>query len=271
MADRSDPPGTDAATMRRAWDARAVSNALYAIDARRRTWDVDDFYAQGPQLVRQIVDPALELLSADPSGLRVLEIGCGMGRLFEGLSRRFSDVWGTDISWEMIRRGQSLCPVEARWLLGDGLTLKEVEDGSIDHVLCFEVFEHIPDPTIIRNYFLEIHRVLRAGGTFQAQLRRASDTPRQALVRALPRPLRVASAAVLKRTRVLPVPGDIDTWLGCIVAPNEAMSMSHAIGFVGCEVLANDFEGRAEKGPHYWVLGRKPDRNGDVGRSPAVE
>jgi 2-polyprenyl-3-methyl-5-hydroxy-6-metoxy-1,4-benzoquinol methylase len=270
MADRSDPPGIDAVAMRRAWDARAVSNPLHAIDARRRVWDVGDFYAQGPHLVRQIVDPALDLLSADPSGLRVLEIGCGMGRLFEGLSRRFSDVWGTDISWEMIRRGQSLCPVEARWLLGDGLTLKEVADGSIDHVVCFEVFEHIPNPVIIRGYFVEIHRVLRAGGTFQAQLRRASDTPKQAIVRALPRPLRVAAAAVLKRTRFLPVPGDIDTWLGCVVAPNEAMSMSGAIGFVGCKALANDFEGLAENGPHYWVLGRKPVPKDEAGRTAGV-
>jgi ubiquinone/menaquinone biosynthesis C-methylase UbiE len=262
MVDQPDTPSADAATMRRAWDARAVTNPLYSIDAGRRSWDVGEFYARGRQLVEQIVDPALTLLSVDPSGLRVLEIGCGMGRLFEGLSHRFSEVWGTDISSEMIRRGQSVCPVAARWMLGDGLSLKEVEDGSIDHALSFEVFEHIPDSAIIGGYFAEMYRVLRAGGTFQAQLRRASDTPKQALVRALPRPLRVVSAAVLKGVGILPVRGDIDTWLGCVVAPKDAMSMSDAIGFVRCEVLANDFESSAETTSHYWLLGRKPDRGG---------
>lgn len=151
-------------------------------------------------------------------------------------------------------------------MVGDGLTLKEVEDGSIDHILSFEVFEHIPDPAIIRGYFVEIYRVLRVGGTFQVQLRRGSDTRKQALVRALPRTLRVLAAAVLRGARILPVRGDIDTWLGCVMDPKDAMSMSGAVGFAGCKVLANDFADAAENGPHYWILGRKPNRNGEVGR-----
>ena len=179
----------DVETMKSSWDPRAVSNPLYAIDASRHHWDVNDFYEQGLALVGKIVDPALEVLSVDPKGRRVLELGCGMGRLFEGLSQRFDEIWGTDISMEMIRQGRSLCRVEATWILGDGSTLKEVEEESIDHALSFEVFEHIPQPSIIHGYFVEMHRVLRAGGTFQAQLRRASDTPRQAVVRAMPRAL----------------------------------------------------------------------------------
>lgn len=253
-----------------------MSNPLYAIDASRHHWDVEEFYEQGLTLAAKIVDPALDALSVDPKGRRVLELGCGMGRLFEGLSRRFGEIWGTDISMEMIRQGRSLCPVEATWILGDGSTLKEVEQETIDHALSFEVFEHIPQPSIIHGYFVEMHRVLRAGGTFQAQLRRASDTPRQAVVRAMPRALRVFSGSALRRVGVLPVRGDIDTWLGCIVEPDAALSMTADIGFVDCRVFATDFGEDAHAGPHYWILGRKPpdrddakrDQHGQRRRSP---
>jgi SAM-dependent methyltransferase len=265
MAHQDSTHHRDVETMRAAWDARAVSDPLYAIDARRQHRDVDAFYARGLTLVAQIVDPALDALSVEPSGRRVLEVGCGMGRLFEGLSQRFGEVWGTDISVEMIRQGREFCPVEAKWIVGDGSTLKEVAATSIDHVLSFEVFEHIPQPSIIGGYLREIHRVLRAGGTFQAQLRRASDTPRQAVVRALPRPLRVLSGSLLRRVGVLPVRGDIDTWLGCVIAPDVALSMSADIGFVDCKVFATDFGDDAEAGAHYWIVGRKPGAGGEPG------
>ncbi|HUE08117.1 MAG TPA: class I SAM-dependent methyltransferase [Acidimicrobiales bacterium] len=264
MTNQDNTHDHDVETMKSSWDARAVSNPLYAINATRQHWDVEDFYEQGLTLVGQIVDPALDVLSVDPRGRRVLELGCGMGRLFEGLSQRFGEIWGTDISVEMIRQGRSLCPVEATWILGDGSTLREVEEESIDHVVSYEVFEHIPQPSIIRGYFEEIHRVLRAGGTFQAQLRRASDTPRQAVVRAMPRALRVLSGSVLRRVGVLPVPGDIDTWLGCIVKPDAALSMSTDVGFVDCRVFATDFGEDAHAGAHYWILGRKPAGGGEV-------
>jgi SAM-dependent methyltransferase len=271
MKDQENTHHQDVETMKSSWDARAVSNPLYAIDATRHNWDVKDFYERGLTLVGEVVDPALDFLSVDPKERRVLELGCGMGRLFEGLSQRFGEIWGTDISMEMIRQGRALCPVEATWILGDGSTLKEVEDESIDHALSFEVFEHIPQPSIIHGYLVEMHRVLRAGGTFQAQLRRASDTPRQAVVRAMPRFLRVLSGTVLRRIGVLPVRGDIDTWLGCIVEPDAALSMSTDIGFVDCRVFATDFGENAHAGPHYWILGRKPADSGEVRLDNDVE
>jgi ubiquinone/menaquinone biosynthesis C-methylase UbiE len=248
---------TDADIMRESWEARAQSDPLYAIDARQRKWKLEDFFSQGPGLVEQVVDPALEILSVDPMGLRILEIGCGMGRLFEGLSQRFGEVWGIDISSGMIEQGRAQCPVQATWIVGDGLSLQGVESNSIDHVLSYEVFEHIPKPSIIRTYFTEIYRVLEPGGTVQAQLRCGSDSARQAIVRGMPRPLRVASGRLLKKFGVLPVEGDIDTWLGCIVTPTDAVSMLCAIGFLDNEALSSDFRDVPRTGPTYWVIGRK--------------
>ena len=264
--DIDDQTASDAEIMRKSWEARAESDPLYTIDARRRTWEIHDFFSQGPQLVEEFVDPALEILSVDPAKLRVLEVGCGMGRLFEGLSHRFAEVWGIDISEGMIEQGRAQCPVEAHWILGDGVSLGGVDSESIDHVLSYEVFEHVPRPSIIREYFKEIGRVLRPGGTFQAQLRGGSDSTRQAIVRGMPRPLRVTSGSVLRKLGVLPVQGDIDTWLGCIVSPDDALSMLTTMGFVDVEIRNSDFSDVPQgSAVTYWVVGRKPAPIGAVG------
>ena len=182
-----------------------------------------------------------------------------MGRLFEGLSQRFAEVWGIDISSGMIEQGREQCPVEAKWFLGDGVSLSGVDSESVDHVLSYEVFEHVPKPSIIRQYFSETLRVLRPAGTFQAQLRGGSDSFRQGIVRGMPRPLRVASAAVVRKLGVLPVEGDVDTWLGCVLSPNEALPMLRTIGFVDVEAQNSDFSGVPQGATvTYWVVGRKP-------------
>jgi SAM-dependent methyltransferase len=247
--------------MRLSWEARADSNPLYAIDANRREWDIDEFYARGPQLVEEIVDPALRILNVNPKGLRVLEIGCGMGRLFFGLASRFQEVWGIDISASMIEQGREHCHVEATWLIGDGTSLSGVDDLSVDHVLSYEVFEHIPDSAVIRSYLDESWRVLRPGGTFQAQLRYRSDSRRQAAVRAMPRPLRVVFGSTLRKLGVMPVVGDIDTWLGCLMPPQRCISIMESVGFIDVGAFNRSFDGSAEPSQvTYWVMGRKPKR-----------
>jgi ubiquinone/menaquinone biosynthesis C-methylase UbiE len=251
---RARAASTDA--MRRDWDARAKVDALFHVDASRPGSTVDEFYARGPALVAEIVDPVLEQLGVDPSGQRVLEVGCGMGRLFAGLADRFGDVLGIDISPEMVARGRAQCPVAATWLVGDGRSLPGVPDASVDHVLSFEVFQHIPDRAVIDSYVAETFRVLRPGGTFQLHLRRSSDSFRQAVVRALPRPARMTVAAALKAVGLLHAHGDVDTWLGCVVHPASALEIGEGVGFCDLRVLPDRLHA-TEMG--YWLVGRKGD------------
>jgi SAM-dependent methyltransferase len=256
---RSHDSGTDVEAMRQAWQERAHTDLLYSIDAQRRDWTMEEFFARGPVLVAECVDPVLESLGVDPSGSRVLEIGCGIGRLFAGLAERFGDVWGLDISTAMIEEGRRQCPIEATWIVGDGVSLQGVDSASIDHVLSFEVFGHIPRLEIIHAYLRESWRVVRPGGTFQVQLRQRSDSTRQSVVRALPRPLRVAIGGLLRVVGKAPVPGDIDTWLGLVVSPDAAMSFVEHLGFVDVRVLLSDPSTTAERKPRgYWLIGRKP-------------
>jgi SAM-dependent methyltransferase len=241
--------------MRDDWEARAAADPLYHIASSQRAWSIEEFYASGLSLVEEIVDPALARLGVDPAGRRVLEIGCGMGRLFGGLAQRFGSVSGIDISATMVAKGREQCPVEATWFVGDGSTLTGVEDESMDHVLSFEVFQHIPDRAAIFSYMAEIARVLVPGGTFQVQLRKGSDTKQQAIVRAMPRPLRVASAKSLHAVGALPVIGDIDSWLGAVVPSSDAVAEAARLGFVDISLLPDTVHS-GDMG--YWTVGRRP-------------
>ncbi len=98
----------------------------------------------------------------------------------------------------MIEEGRKQCPVQATWLVGDGVSLRGIDTGTVDHILSFEVFGHIPRLEMIHSYLKESWRVLRPEGTFQVQLRQRSDSTRQSVVRSLPRPLRVAVGALLE-------------------------------------------------------------------------
>lgn len=240
--------------MRRDWEVRAAADPLFHINASRHEWSLDEFYADGSKLVGLICDPVMERLGIGPSGV-VLEIGCGMGRLFPGLATRFDEVWGVDISATMIARGRKHCPVSATWLRTDGGSLPGVRDASVDHVLSFEVFQHVPDRADVFAYLAETRRVLVPGGTFQHQLRRGSDTRAQALFRALPRAVRVPASRLLRVFGIHRVVGDPDTWLGCIIDPVEATAEAERLGFADVAVLPDTVH---TPGMGYWLVGRAP-------------
>ena len=246
-------------SMRRDWDLRAQDDPFYAIGSSVHHEGFESFYLRGEELVASQVDPVLEQLHVDPSKGRVLEIGCGMGRLFPGLARRFARVAGVDISTTMIARGKAACPVDAEWTVGSGRSLEAIESSSVDYVISFEVFQHIPDREIIWNYLSEIERVLKPEGCFQVQMRQASDTRRQAIVGGLPRAGRVVVARALKAIEVTPVEGDIDTWLGTIVPPAEALRSATAAGLTRLEILPDEVH---LPGMGYWLIGKRGSSTG---------
>lgn len=217
--------------MRRSWDARSD---FHYVDTRQRTWDTDAFYAGGRAEASMLLPPAFERLGFDPAGKRMLEIGCGPGRLFPGHADFFSEVWGIDVSPEMIRLGEELCPVDARFILGSGYDLREIEDDSIDYCFSYLVFHHLPYEDVVWAYFEEILRVLRPGMCFQVQF----------LGR---RSLQARAARVLGSR----VPGDARTWIGATIPALRAEREVSGLGFRG--VLSYPISASA-----YWLVGTRP-------------
>jgi SAM-dependent methyltransferase len=151
--------------MRGFWDRRADEDAFFFVDNRLqyRAPDLERFWSDGERdLAKLLGVVGAELKPSD----RVLEIGCGVGRLTRSLSTQVASVCALDVSERMLalahQHNAGLSNVE--WVLGDGSTLAPVASDSVDACVSHVVFQHIPDPDVTLSYVREIGRVLRAGG-----------------------------------------------------------------------------------------------------------
>ena len=151
--------------MRRFWDRRAREDALYFVDNRLEYGDpdVDRFWEEGEAALDRVL--ALAGCEVRPGGA-VVDIGCGVGRLTRPLAARASEVWGVDVSEEMLELARSYNPglENVHWVLSDGESLTALGDASVDGIVSLVVFQHIPDPQVVMGYVREMGRVLRPGG-----------------------------------------------------------------------------------------------------------
>ncbi len=175
--------------MRRFWDERAREDAWYFVDSRLdyRSPDAERFWRGGEEVVALILGTVE--VTIEPADV-ILDIGCGLGRLSRAMAAGAQRVIGIDVSSEMLERARELnCDLDnIEWVHGDGVSLRGVDDESVDGVFSHVVFQHIPDPQITLGYVREMGRVLRPGGwaAFQVStnpsVHRARRSPTQRLL-----------------------------------------------------------------------------------------
>jgi peptidoglycan/LPS O-acetylase OafA/YrhL len=171
--------------MRRFWNDRAREDAFYFVDTRQpyRAPEPERFW-QAEELVDYLLGGLGVELGSDDT---VLEIGCGLGRITRVLAARSAEILAVDVSDEMLARAREHNPHldNVRWILGDGVSLDQVAEGSVDACVSVVVLQHIPDPEVTLGYVREVGRVLRGGGW--AALQVSNDPtihlPRPGLVR----------------------------------------------------------------------------------------
>lgn len=107
----------------------------------------------------------LERLAPAP-GERILDVGCGTGRLTSEIPARAPAVTvvGIDRSWTMLEQAQKHFGRAAAFAQADGTALPFT--GPFDAVFSTATFHWIQDHDAL---FREIHRVLRAGGRLVSQ------------------------------------------------------------------------------------------------------
>ncbi|HOP79774.1 MAG TPA: glycosyltransferase, partial [Armatimonadota bacterium] len=173
-ASSSAPDDEVVATMKGDWNQRAVEDAKYYVHSTKRDQSEEEFDASGWDSVKSIVLDDLQTITGDtdPKTMRVLEIGCGLGRMTKHLAGVFGEVHGVDVSGEMIRGAkQRLKSVPNAFVYEtNGKDLSLFADEMFDFAFSFIVFQHIPFKEVVINYIREAHRVLKRGGVFKFQV-----------------------------------------------------------------------------------------------------
>ncbi len=102
----------------------------------------------------------LEDFTARP-GMRVLDLGTGVGAMAAALSRRHPgiELWGLDLRTPQLQQAKALHPI-ATYVQGDAKHLP-FPDASFDRVHASWVLEHIPGPAAVLS---EVRRILVPGG-----------------------------------------------------------------------------------------------------------
>jgi SAM-dependent methyltransferase len=162
----------------------------------------------------------------------------------------FGQYIGVDVSPEMIRKASSYELPRARFQVVSGGDLNGMADSSVDFVLSFAVFQHVPDKEAIFNYFAETARVLRPRGMFRLHMKGlwALGLGRLQVEAGF------SNGASLPRARWTKLPfvrlRYLDTWQGRSIRPAEAKARCASLGL---EVL----ETEGEWTTMMWVGGRK--------------
>ncbi|WP_326573317.1 class I SAM-dependent methyltransferase [Actinacidiphila glaucinigra] len=95
---------------------------------------------------------------------RILDYGCGYGRVMGELSERgFSDVSGVDLSPALIERGRQMTP-DLRFAVLESPPTVACAAASFDVVVLFAVLTCVPDDDAQRALVAELSRVLVPGG-----------------------------------------------------------------------------------------------------------
>ncbi len=89
-----------------------------------------------------------------------LDIGCGMGYALAKLAKTADQVLAVDLAWTSLRSLPAAKRLEKSRADAAALPLA---DASVDHVMCFQVIEHVDRELAIR-ILREIQRVLKPGG-----------------------------------------------------------------------------------------------------------
>src|ERR1035437_4624071 len=95
------------------WEEWSQADPFYAIcydpTKKRGGWEAqqDEFFRSGDAAVRGLLETAGEL-GVPKSWRRVLDFGCGLGRVSQALAQHSGQVVGVDVSPTMVARARTL-------------------------------------------------------------------------------------------------------------------------------------------------------------------
>ncbi len=158
--------------MKRDWDYRAKENAKWFINTFKLDQSDEEFYSTGEPEVEKFIlsDPILNN-DRNLKSLRLLEIGCGIGRMTKRLAQAFAEVHATDVSAEMIIQARRKFQDDNNIFFYEtnGFDFSGLPSDHFDIIFSVYVFQHVPSVDVIHCNIRDACRVLKPGGVFKFQ------------------------------------------------------------------------------------------------------
>jgi SAM-dependent methyltransferase len=160
-------PNTFASILKRDWEERALKDSSLYVMAQSNATEENILASGKTDFENEFLPRLKEYLKKDYS--KVLEIGCGIGRMSYYIIQNCGYFYGVDISQELLKNAYDRLHRKYNFLNmnlfeGSGFDLNPIFDNEIDIVFEYITFQHIPSEDIVKNYIREINRVLKVGG-----------------------------------------------------------------------------------------------------------
>lgn len=161
--------------LREAGRVDLIGYALPGVNGEVAFWETvpagdfpPDVVGEPPYNHRRVADRIQETIDC----LRVLDLGCGNGRLTNFIAQRLGTggvIHGVDISRTLIDRAvldaANDGPTNVHYWHGNGRTLPAGLNGRFTGAYSVSMFQHIPHD-VMWGYLREVHERLEPGGTF---------------------------------------------------------------------------------------------------------
>lgn len=136
-------------------DPNKKSYELYEGVDYKEFWRFNDQRSMLDLLERHLIQTLLPI-----AGKRIIDLGCGYGRLINCYSDRFEQVVMFDSSISLLQQAQEKSKSNTWFVAGD-INHLPFRKASFENVLMIRVFHHIPDS---RHCLSEISRILQGSG-----------------------------------------------------------------------------------------------------------
>jgi SAM-dependent methyltransferase len=160
---------------KRDWEELAAVDPLWAVlsagGLKGGRWDLERFLATGPADVEAVL-AASGQLGRPALRRRVLEFGCGVGRVARPFASLFDEYVGIDVAEGMVSQARKLHSdlPNCTFVVSSAPGLGMFRDAAFDLVYSNLVLQHLPERAAVERYLDEFLRVVRPDGIVVFQL-----------------------------------------------------------------------------------------------------
>ncbi len=139
----------------------AKEDPLGTVLSFNKKWNIDEFFDVGRAEIKEVMD-YIKDMNLELEKKKVLDFGCGVGRLSQALAPFFEEVYGVDISENMINLANQYNKFgkKCKYIVNTEDNLKIFPDNFFDFIYSNITLQHM-DNKYALNYIKEFLRILK--------------------------------------------------------------------------------------------------------------